>query len=72
MYAFVRTLRNAHHVRRYTIRIIDTGWEVRAEQDSVPIHSRQFDDWHRVERAQRSMIEELEALRRSGWTEEAA
>lgn len=70
MYAFSRTLRKAEHVRHYTIRSVDSGWEVRAEQDSTSLQSIQYDDWHRVERAHRRILEELEMLRSSGWVEE--
>lgn len=69
MYSFSKTLRKAEHVRRYSIRSIETGWEVRAEQDSTSIQSVHYDDWHRVERAQRRMLEELETLTSSGWVE---
>ena len=70
MYAFSKTLRKAEHVRHYTIRSIDSGWEVRAEQDSTSLHNARYDDWHRVERAQRRMLEELENLTSAGWVEE--
>jgi hypothetical protein len=70
MYAFSKTLRKAQHVRHYTIRSSDTGWEVRAEQDSTSLQSVHYDDWHRVERAQRRMMEELETLTNAGWVEE--
>jgi hypothetical protein len=69
MYSFSKTLRKAEHTRRYSIRSIETGWEVRAEQDSTSIQSVHYDDWHRVERAQRRMLEELESLTSSGWVE---
>jgi hypothetical protein len=69
MYSFSKTLRNAEHVRQYTIRSVETGWEVRAEQDSRSLHTIRYDDWHRVERAQRRMMEELETLTNAGWVE---
>jgi hypothetical protein len=69
MYSFSKTLRKAEHVRQYTIRSVETGWEVRAEQDSRSLHTIHYDDWHRVERAHRRMLEELEALTNSGWVE---
>lgn len=70
MYTFAKTLRKAEHVRHYSIRSVESGWEVRAEQDSMSLHEVRYDDWHRVERAQRRMMEELEALRNAGWREE--
>jgi hypothetical protein len=71
MYAFTKTLRKADHVRHYTIRSVDTGWEVRAEQDNTSLRHVCYDDWHRVERARRTMLEELETLTQSGWVEES-
>ncbi len=70
MYAFEKTIRNAQHIRRYTIRTVDTGWEVKAEQDNQSLRRVFYDDWHRVERAQRTMLEELEALTKTGWVED--
>jgi hypothetical protein len=70
MYAFEKTIRNAQHTRRYTIRTVDTGWEVRAEQDNESLRRVLYDDWHRVERAQRTMLEELDELTRTGWVED--
>jgi hypothetical protein len=70
MYAFEKTIRNAEHTRRYTIRTADTGWEVRAEQDNQSLRRVFYDDWHRVERAQRTMMEELDELTRTGWVED--
>jgi hypothetical protein len=70
MYSFSKTLRKADHVRRYTIRNIDSGWEVRAEQDDTSLRHICYDDWHRVERARRTMMEELETLTNAGWIEE--
>jgi hypothetical protein len=71
MYAFTKTVRKADHVRHYTIRSIDIGWEVRAEQDNTSLRHVCYDDWHRVERARRTMLEELETLTQSGWVEES-
>ena len=70
MFAFHKTVRNGQHVRRYSIRSIETGWEVHAQQDSHSIRHVRYDDWHRVERARRSMLEGIEALRLDGWVEE--
>ena len=45
------------------------GWEVREERDSEVVRRMQFQDWHRVERARRSIAIELDALQRKGWSE---
>jgi hypothetical protein len=66
---YARTLRNAAHVRKFTITTGGTGWEVREEQDSRLIRRICYDDWHRVERAKKTFAEEALALQRSGWTE---
>ena len=70
MYAFEKVIRNAKHTRRYTIRTVDSGWEVITEEDNRSLRRVHYDDWHRVERAQRSIEQELEALARVGWTED--
>jgi hypothetical protein len=70
MYAFEKTIRKADHVRHYTIRNIDSGWQVRAVQDSTSLHEVCYDDWHRVERAHRRIMEELDLLTQSGWVED--
>jgi hypothetical protein len=72
MYSFSKTVRNREHVRHYTIRRVESGWEVRAEQDNTSIHTAYYDDWHRVERAQRRMLDELERLTSAGWVEVGA
>jgi hypothetical protein len=49
--------------------VTPTGWEVREERDSEVVKRVQYHDWHRVERARRSITIELAALRRKGWSE---
>jgi hypothetical protein len=66
---YARTLRNATHVRTFTITTGGMGWEVREEQDSRLIRHIYYDDWHRVERARKTFAEEVAALQRSGWVE---
>jgi hypothetical protein len=63
------SLRDADHVRRYSITRGNTGgWEVRREEDRVVRSSAVYHDWHRVERA-RALIEmEVHALTAAGWT----
>jgi hypothetical protein len=67
---FTKHLRNAEHTRRYSIAPTATGWEVREEQDSEVIKRVEYHDWHRVERARRSMTMEMDELQHAGWHEE--
>lgn len=67
---FSKSLRNQAQTRRYSIAMIDGGWEVREERDSEVVKRVHLHDWHRVERARRSIAIELDALRNNGWREE--
>lgn len=67
---FIRSLRNADHTRRYSIFETPAGWEVRQEQDSQLVRRVEYHDWHRVERARRSIDSELIALEAAGWQQE--
>lgn len=67
---FTRSLRNAEHTRRYTIAETPAGWEVRQEQDSQVVRRVQYHDWHRVERARRSIAHEVRELEAAGWRPE--
>ena len=67
MYAFTKSLKKAQHVRRYSIQITPTGWEVKQEQDSEVVRQRCYQDWHRVERARRAFVVEMTNLRQEGW-----
>lgn len=69
MYAFSKKLQLQHHTRRYSILTIDGGWEVREERDSEVVRKARYQDWHRVERAQRSIAIELDELVDKGWAE---
>ena len=69
MYAFAKSVRKAEHVRRYSIRRTNAGWEVRAEQDSQVVRQARYQDWHRVEHARRAFVIELSNLREEGWQE---
>jgi hypothetical protein len=69
MLAFDKSLRNLGKTRRYSIAVTDTGWEVREERDSEVVRKVHYQDWHRVERARRSISIELDALQRQGWSE---
>ena len=67
---FTRHLRNADHTRRYSIAETPAGWEVRKEHDSQVIRRVEYTDWHRVERARRSITLEVNALEAAGWQQE--
>lgn len=69
MYAFAKSIKKAEHVRRYSIQPTNTGWEVRAEQDSQVVRQACYQDWHRVEHARRAFVLELSNLREEGWQE---
>lgn len=66
---FSKTVRYQEQTRRYSIATTDTGWEVREERDSKVVRNAHYQDWHRVERAQRRFTIELDDLRRLGWSE---
>lgn len=66
---FSKSLRNKEQTRRYSIAQTDAGWEVREERDSALVKQVCYQDWHRVERARRSITIELHDLERQGWSE---
>jgi hypothetical protein len=67
---YARILRNADHVRRFTIHQTDAaGWEVREEEDSRVVRTARYRDWHRVERAQMVFAREAALLQEAGWTD---
>lgn len=69
MDAFTKKLQFHEHTRRYSILMTTDGWEVREERDSQVVRQAHYQDWHRVERAQRSISIELDELRTKGWAE---
>jgi hypothetical protein len=64
---FMRSLRYADHTRCYSIARTNAGWEVREERDSRLVRRQEYHDWHRVERARRSMAGEVSQLQDAGW-----
>jgi hypothetical protein len=66
---FAKSIRKADHVRRYTIKATQTGWEVRQEQDSKIVRQACYHDWHRVERAREAFSLKAMSLREAGWVE---
>ena len=67
---FTERLRNAEHTRRYSIEATSSGWQVRQEQDSQVVRVVEYHDWHRVERARRSIALEVNELEAAGWRRE--
>ena len=67
---FTRHLRNADHTRRYSIAETPAGWEVWQELDSQVVRRVEYQDWHRVERARRSITLEVNQLEAAGWRQE--
>jgi hypothetical protein len=65
---FTKELRQAGHVRRFTIsEAPEEGWEVREEQDSQLVRKTHYRDWHRVERARMRIDEQVSELEDRGW-----
>ena len=69
MNAFTKTLQLQNQTRRYSIVTTDDGWEVLEERDSQLVRQAHYQDWHRVERARRSITIALDDLRTQGWAE---
>ena len=69
MNPFVKSLRKADHIRRYSIQATVAGWEVREEQDSEIVRRSYYQDWHRVERALQFFSLKLNVLRQEGWSD---
>ena len=68
---YVKSLRNAVHTRRFTIRPVPrSGWEVRDENDGGVLKRVFVSDWHRVERAIATFSKEAETLRATGWVDD--
>ena len=68
---FSKSLRYLEHTRRSSISVTTPGWEVREELDSTGVQKLHYQDWHRVERARKSIALELDKLQRTGWQEVA-
>lgn len=66
---YARLLRNAEHVRRFTIRNTGSSWEVVDEHDDSILKRAHYHDWHRVERAMWTFSLEAALLHEAGWTE---
>ena len=63
-----KSVRYYEQTRRYSIAQTESGWEVREERGSAVVKQVRYQDWHRVERAIRSITIELDDLQRQGWS----
>ena len=63
---FIKELKQAGHSRRFTIKEAGDGWEMREEADSHLVKVVQYRDWHRVERAQKPIDQEVSKLEDGG------
>ena len=69
---YTTALRRQLQVRRFTIRHVRPGWEVRDESDRGVLKRVIYSDWHRVERAI-AIFEQQEAeLEAAGWVKIAS
>jgi hypothetical protein len=65
---FTRELKQAGHVRRFTVsERAGDGWEVREEADSQLVNRVHYRDWHRVERALMRIDQQVLDLESRGW-----
>jgi hypothetical protein len=65
---FELSLLRAEHVRHYSISAVaPAGWEVRCQEDETVQRLDYYEDWHRVERAQRMFEREVSELSEHGW-----
>jgi len=68
MDAYTKKLQFHEHTRHYSISVTMDGWEVREVRDSEVVRQAHYQDWHRVERVQRSIANELDHQQAQGWT----
>ena len=66
---FSKSITNDAQVRRYSIATTSAGWEVREERNGEVVKRVECKDWHRVERARRTIVMEMQELRSQGWAE---
>ena len=69
---YATSLRKQLQLRRFTIRHVRPGWEVRDENDHEVLKQVIYKDWHRVERAIAMFEQEEAALEASGWVKVAS
>jgi len=64
---FAKELHHAGHVKRFSIRENQDGWDVREEQDNRVLREVRYTDWHRVERAMNVFALQIGQLEDRGW-----
>ena len=65
---FSIALRHDAHTRKYRVTTSDdSGWELTLVEDLKPTRHIHFDDWHRVERALKTVQLEVRDLTDKGW-----
>jgi len=69
---YATSLRKQLQVRRFTIRHVRPGWEVRDENDHEVLKQVIYKDWHRVERAIAMFEHEEAVLEAAGWVKIAS
>ena len=67
---FTKAVAREGHTRRFTIgKAGSLGWELRVEEDGVVVEKVAYTDWHRVERALRTIADRISKLEDVGWRE---
>jgi hypothetical protein len=67
---FMKTLVRATHIRSFEVAPLPmVGWEASKRSDEHVIQSRQYSDWHRVERVVSLFTREISELRQQGWVD---
>jgi hypothetical protein len=66
---FVKQLKQAGKMVRFSILPAQGGWELREESDSQILRQVKVSDWHRVERARDVWSLRALSLQEAGWVE---
>lgn len=69
---YATALQKQLQIRRFSIRHVPPGWEVRDENASGVLRRVIYRDWHRVERAIAMFEQEEAALEAAGWVKMAS
>ena len=64
---YAAALRKQFQTRRFSIRHVQPGWEVRDENNNHVLKHVIYRDWHRVERAIARFEQEEALLTAAGW-----
>jgi hypothetical protein len=70
---FTKELTQAGHIMRFVLTEAGwNGWEIRVEQDSAIVSRAHYSDWHRVERALKTIQLRVSELEAGGWRDTLA